>query len=421
MINVAVLGHGTIGSGVVEVLQTNAAVIAKRVGEDIAVKYILDLRDFPGDPNADKVVHDYDIIDKDSDIQVVVECMGGVEPAYTFVKKALLNGKSVATSNKELVAKHGAELIAIAREKNINFLFEASVGGGIPIVRPLLRCLTADVIEEVSGILNGTTNYMLTRMGEEGLSFEEALKEAQEKGYAELHPEADVEGYDAGRKIAIMASIAFNSRVTFSQVYTEGITKISADDIRYAKEFGYVIKLLGVARNVDGQIEVKVHPMLIDENHPLATVKDAFNAVFVHGDAMDDAMFMGRGAGEMPTASAVMGDIIDVMRDIVCDCCGRIGCSCYKKLYVKKIEETKSKFFLRIKAKDKTGVLANIASVLGNNDVSIAQVVQKRRSSGVAELVIITDEVEEKNFNDAMAIFEGMSVISEIAGVIRVH
>ena len=204
-------------------------------------------------------------------------------------------------------------------------------------------------------------------------------------------------------------------------MYTEGITKISADDIRYEKEFGYVIKLLGVARNVDGQIEVKVHPMLIDENHPLATVKDAFNAVFVHGDAMDDAMFMGRGAGEMPTASAVMGDIIDVMRDIVCDCCGRIGCSCYKKLYVKKIEETKSKFFLRIKAKDKTGVLANIASVLGNNDVSIAQVVQKRRSSGVAELVIITDEVEEKNFNDAMAIFEGMSVISEIAGVIRVH
>ena len=247
MVNVAVLGYGTIGSGVVEVLQTNTEVIAQRAGEEIAVKYILDLRDFPGDPNADKIVHDYDIIDKDEDVQVVVECMGGVEPAYTFVKRALLNGRSVATSNKELVAKHGAELIAIAHEKNINFLFEASVGGGIPIIRPLVQCLTADVIEEVSGILNGTTNYMLTRMKEEGISFEEALKEAQEKGYAELHPEADVEGYDACRKIAILSSLAFGQQVDFEDIYTEGITSITAeaaDVVDCVKHTGKNIKIL---------------------------------------------------------------------------------------------------------------------------------------------------------------------------------
>ena len=255
----------------------------------------------------------------------------------------------------------------------------------------------------------------------DALDYAEALAQATELGYAEADPTADVEGYDAGRKMAIMASIAFNSRVTFPQVYTEGITKISADDIRYAKEFGYVIKLLGLARNTPEGIEVKVHPMLIDENHPLAGVKDAFNAVFVHADAMDDAKFMGRGAGQMPTASAVMGDVVDVMRNLVYNCCGRVGCSCYKQLPVKQIGETKSKFFLRIHAQDKPGVLANIASVLGNNGVSIAQVVQKSRKGGIAELVIITDEVQENNFNDAMTIFSGMSVVKEISGVIRVY
>jgi homoserine dehydrogenase len=276
-------------------------------------------------------------------------------------------------------------------------------------------------LTEVMGIVNGTTNYILTQMTENGMDYEEALAKATELGYAEADPTADVEGFDAGRKIAIMASIAFNSRVTFSQVYTEGITKITADDIRYAKEFGYVIKLLGVAKNTDSGIEVKVHPMLIEETHPLASVNDAFNAVFVHGDAMDDAMFMGRGAGQMPTASAVFGDILDVMRNLVYDCCGRIGCSCYKQLNVKNIGETSSKFFLRIQAEDRPGVLANIASVLGNNGVSIAQVVQKSRKGGLAELVIITDEVKESHFNDAMVVFKGMSVVKEISGFIRVY
>lgn len=314
MVNVAVLGYGTIGSGVVEVLQTNAEVISQRAGEDIAVKYILDLRDFPGDPNEDKVIHDYDIIDKDADVQVVVECMGGVEPAYTFVKRALLNGRSVATSNKELVAKHGAELIAIAREKNINFLFEASVGGGIPIIRPLVQCLTADVIEEVSGILNGTTNYMLTRMEEAGLSFEEALKEAQEKGYAELHPEADVEGYDACRKIAILSSLAFGQQVDFEDIHTEGITSITAEDIRYAAKMNKSIKLLGNSWRINGKLYAMVCPMLLDNSHPLAGVKDVFNAIFVRGNMVDETMFYGKGAGKLPTASAVAADVVDCVK-----------------------------------------------------------------------------------------------------------
>ena len=348
MVNVAVLGYGTIGSGVVEVLQTNTEIIAQRAGEEIAVKYILDLRDFPGDTNADKVVHDYDIIDKDEDVQVVVECMGGVEPAYTFVKRALLNGRSVATSNKELVAKHGAELIAIAHEKNINFLFEASVGGGIPIIRPLVQCLTADVIEEVSGILNGTTNYMLTRMKEEGISFEEALKEAQEKGYAELHPEAEVEGYDACRKIAILSSLMFGKNVDSEKVPTEGITKITAADFEYANAAEYTIKLLGRSRAIDDDTaEVMVAPFMLPKDHPLAMVYGVFNAVFVTGNMLGDSMYYGRGAGKLPTASAVVSDVIDCARHQ-----GKVIMCFWDKEEVKLVDtgESVRSFFIRAKA-----------------------------------------------------------------------
>lgn len=314
MINVAVLGYGTIGAGVVKVLQTNANSIEKKAGERIQVKRILDLRDFPGDPNADKVVHDYKEIQEDEDIQVVVECMGGVEPAYTFLKTALLQGRSVATSNKELVAKHGAELISIAEEKKCNFLFEASVGGGIPIIRPLNECLTADVIEEISGILNGTTNYMLTKMEAEGVSFEEALKEAQEKGYAELHPEADVEGYDACRKIAILTSLAYGKQLDFEDIHTEGITNITAEDIRYAQKMKKSIKLLGKSWTKEGKLYAMVCPFLLDNDHPLAGVKDVFNAIFVHGNMVDDVMFYGKGAGSLPTASAVAADVVECVK-----------------------------------------------------------------------------------------------------------
>lgn len=314
MVNVAVLGYGTIGAGVVEVLQTNADSIEKKAGERIEVKRILDLRDFPGDPNADKVVHDYKMIEEDKDIQIVVECMGGLEPAYTFVKTALLQGRSVATSNKELVAKYGAELIGIAEEKKVNFLFEASVGGGIPIIRPLTQCLTADVIEEISGILNGTTNYMLTKMEEEGADFDAVLKEAQEKGYAELHPEADIEGFDACRKIAILTSLAYGKQVDFEDIHTEGITNISAEDFQYARAMKKCIKLLGKSWSDDGKLYALVCPMLIDRYHPLAGVKDVFNAIFVHGNMVDDTMFYGQGAGKLPTASAVAADVVDCVK-----------------------------------------------------------------------------------------------------------
>ena len=357
---------------------------------------------------------------EDDEIQIVIEVMGGIEPAKTMITEALKAGKNVVSANKDLIAEYGKELYDAAKEGSADFLFEAAVAGGIPIIRPLKQCLEGNQIDEIMGIVNGTTNYILTKMFEDGMDFTEALAKATELGYAEADPTADVEGYDAGRKIAIMSSLAFNSKVTFSDVYMEGITKITSDDIRYAKEFGYVIKLLGVTKLVDGKIEVKVHPMLIPEQHPLATVRDSFNAVFVHGEACDDAMFMGRGAGKMPTASAVMGDIIIVMRNIVHDNCGWNGGVAYKNYPVKPIE-TRSRYFLRLQVADKPGALANIAGVLGNNDVSIAQVVQKRARDGVAELVVITDSVLERHFNDALMIVKGMSVLREVSGIIRVY
>lgn len=316
MIKIAILGYGTIGSGVVEVLHTNKESIAKRAGDEIEVKYILDLRDFPGDPMADKVVHDYDIIANDDEVQVVVEAMGGVEPAYTFVKRALLAGKNVTTSNKALVAKHGAELLAIAKENDINFLFEASVGGGIPIIRPLNSSLTADEIEEITGILNGTTNYMLSKMTFEGLEFDDVLKDAQSRGYAEADPTADVEGYDACRKIAILTSLVCGQQVDFEEIYTEGITKITATDIKYAKAMGRIIKLLATSKKVGDSYYAMVAPFMLSQQHPLFSVNDVFNAIFVHGNVLGDAMFYGSGAGKLPTASAVVADIVDIAKHL---------------------------------------------------------------------------------------------------------
>lgn len=423
VIKAAILGAGTVGSGVYKLSQMMAGDFKNKTGAELEIKKVL-VRSLKKEREGIKkevLTDSWEEIVNDPEIEIVIELMGGIEPARTYVIEALKAGKQVVTANKDLLAEHGQAVMHTADEARADLQFEAAVAGAIPIIRPLKQSMAGNHISEVMGIVNGTTNYILTKMTETGMSYEDALAEATELGYAEADPTADVEGYDAGRKIAIMASLAFNSRVTFSQVYTEGITHITADDIKYAKEFGYVIKLVGIARNTKTGIEVKVHPMLIPEQHPLAGVRESLNAVFVHADAMDDAMFMGRGAGQMPTASAVMGDVVDVMRNIVNDCCGRVGCSCYKSIPVKNISDTSSKFFLRIQAADRPGVLANIASVLGNNDVSIAQVVQKSRKGGVAELVIITDEVEECNFNDAMAIFKGMSVVSEISGVIRVY
>ena len=314
MIKTAVMGYGTVGSGVIEVLQTNKERIDQRAGDEIHVKYILDLRDFPGDPIQEKIVHDFQVIAEDPSIQIVVEVMGGIEPAYTFVKKCLMAGKSVVTSNKALVAKHGAELLSIAREKNINFLFEASVGGGIPIIRPLNSSMTADEIEEITGILNGTTNYMLSKMFYEGADYEEVLKEAQEKGYAERNPEADVEGYDACRKIAILSSLISGQQVDFEDIYTEGITKITADDFKYAKVLNRSIKLLASSRKVGNSYSCMVAPFMLSAEHPLCGVNGVFNGIFVHGNVLGDAMFYGSGAGKLPTASAVVADIVDMTK-----------------------------------------------------------------------------------------------------------
>ncbi len=316
MVNVAILGYGTVGSGVAKVLTDNAAEIAGRVGEELNIKYVLDLRDFPGDPFEKVVVHDYEVIAADPEVSVVIEVMGGLHPAYEFTKRALESGKSVCTSNKELVAAKGAELLKIAGEHNASYLFEASVGGGIPIIRPLVQALTADKIEEVCGILNGTTNYILTAMSEGGADFDSVLAKAQELGYAERNPEADIEGHDACRKIAILASLVSGKQVDYEDILTEGITKITDEDMKLAGAIGGSIKLLGVSRWKDGKVFARVSPFVVEKNHSLYAVNDVFNGIMVHGNMVGDVMFYGSGAGSLPTASAVVSDVVEIAKNL---------------------------------------------------------------------------------------------------------
>lgn len=423
VIKAALLGAGTVGSGVYALCGMLEDEMMQMTGGKMEIKKVM-VRDLTkkrdGIPQ-EVLTDNWESILNDDEIQLVIEVMGGVEPAKTYITQAILAGKQVVTANKDLLAEHGQELLTLAEERGVDLQFEAAVAGAIPIIRPLKQNMTASLLTEIMGIVNGTTNYILTKMAEEGMGYEEALAKATELGYAEADPTADVEGYDAGRKMAIMASLAYNSEVVFSDVYTEGITKITAEDMYYAKEFGYVIKLVGIAKVDDGKIEVKVHPMLIPNHHPLASVRDSFNAVFLHGEACDDAMFMGRGAGKMPTASAVMGDALTVVRNILHDNCGWNGGLAYKKLPVKSIEETKSRFFLRLRVSERPGTLANIASVMGNNDVMIDQVFSKYTKDGAQELVITTGSVREQDFNNALMILEGMSAIKEVCGRIRVY
>ena len=421
-IRIAILGLGTVGGGVYRLLEMRKAEMPKRAGVEIEVAKILVRNIEKAAKKADRslLTNDWQEIIGDDSISVIIEVMGGMEPAGTYIMEALKAGRHVVSANKDLIAVRGRELLMTAKENHCDFLFEASVAGGIPILRPLKQCLAGNEISDVMGIVNGTTNFILTIMTDENMEFDEALAVATELGYAEADPTADVEGYDAARKVAIMASIAFHSRVTFNDVYTEGISRISAKDIKYARELGCDIKLLGVAKNTPDGIEARVHPMLIPCSHPLASVKDAFNAVFVHGDAVDDAMFYGRGAGEMPTASAVVGDVIDILRNMEWGSSGRIGCSCYRDLPIKEIGDIESKYFMRLHAEDRPGVLATIAAVFGNNGVSIAKLIQKNTQDGFAEIVIVTDSVRERHFQDAMAVLEGMSVIRKISRIIRV-
>lgn len=423
-IRVALLGLGTVGLGVYKVLQRQRQEMLPKLGVEleltrVLVRNIAKAAEKVDDPAI--LTNDWKEIVDDETIDIVIEVMGGMEPACTYMLEAMRAGKSVVTANKDLLATNGKILMDTAKEAGKDFFFEAAVAGGIPIIRPLKQSLEGNYIEEIIGIVNGTTNFILTKMTEEGMEFAEALQLATELGYAEADPTADIEGLDAARKMAILASIGFNSRVTFEDVYTEGITKITARDIRYAGEMGCHIKLLGVARNTPEGIEVSVHPMLIDSRHPLASVNDSFNAVFVRGDAVGDTMFYGRGAGELPTASAVVGDVFDVARNILSGSTGNINCTCYKTLPVKQMADSISRYFMRMQVEDRPGVLAAVTSVFGNNSVSIEQFIQKRKKGDLAEIVVITEKVVERNFTDSVKILETMSMIKEISAVIRVY
>lgn len=420
-IKAALLGLGTVGTGVYKLVGMRTDVMKETIGAELEISRILVHNMNKKREGVDQrlLTDNWREIVEDEEIQIVIEVIGGIEPAKTMILEALKAGKHVVSANKDLIAQEGRELLDTAKEYGGDFLFEAAVAGGIPIIRPLKQCLAANDISDVIGIVNGTTNYILTKMFEDGMEFEDALAKAQELGYAEADPTADIEGLDAARKVAIMASIAFHSRVVFSDVYTEGITKITATDIAYAKEFGKVIKLLGVAKNTEEGIEAGVYPMLIPKDHPLASVRDSFNAVFVHGDAVDDAMFYGRGAGEMPTASAVVGDVIDVARDIRCGCTGRISCTCYKEIPVKDAGDVKNKFFIRMQVKNEPGVLAAIAQVFGTHKVSIARVVQEHTEPQRAELVVVTERVKDYHIKNALNELRAMDHIFEVSSVIR--
>lgn len=420
-IKAALLGLGTVGTGVYKLVGMRSDVMKETIGAELEISRILvhNMNKKREGVDQSLLTDNWREIVEDEEIRIVIEVIGGIEPAKTMILEALKAGKHVVSANKDLIAQEGRELLDTAKEYGGDFLFEAAVAGGIPIIRPLKQCLAANDISDVMGIVNGTTNYILTKMFEDGMEFEDALAKAQELGYAEADPTADIEGLDAARKVAIMASIAFHSRVVFSDVYTEGITKITATDIAYAKEFGKVIKLLGVAKNTEDGIEAGVYPMLIPKDHPLASVRDSFNAVFVHGDAVDDAMFYGRGAGEMPTASAVVGDVIDVARDIRCGCTGRISCTCYKEIPVKDAGDVKNKFFIRMQVKNQPGVLAAIAQVFGTHKVSIARVVQEHTEPQKAELVVVTEKVKDYHIKNALNELRAMDHIFEISSVIR--
>lgn len=397
MINIAVLGYGTVGSGVVEVIRTNQEIINKKSGQDINIKYVLDLREFPGDSVMDILVHDYNVILNDPEVEVIAEVMGGIEPAYTFVKSALEKGKSVCTSNKELVAKHGPELIKIAREHNRNFLFEASVGGGIPIIRPLNECITADDINSITGILNGTTNFILTKMCKEGLEFETVLKEAQDLGYAERNPSADVDGFDACRKIAILASLAYGKNVDFEDIYTEGITKITDVDFKYANKINHSVKLFGEAKKVNDDVYAYVSPVMIDSSNPLFSVDGVFNGILVNGNVLGDVMFYGSGAGKLPTASAVVSDIVAAVKYL--NTSSEIVWS-EEKLELADIKKSEKKFFVRIQGnvQDK---LAQIEKVFGK-----VEVIEVEDVTG--EFAFITEVMSEQKYEDNSENIEGI-------------
>lgn len=414
MAEIAILGYGTVGSGVMEVLEKNRLSIDKKAQQPIRVKHVLDIRSFPGHPVEKILTRDFNDILCDNDVSVVVETMGGVDPAYGFVKKCLLRGKTVVTSNKDLVAKHGAELLAIARENNLNFLFEASVGGGIPLIRPLNQSLTADEIQEIKGILNGTTNYILTKMTEENMDFDDALAEAQANGYAEADPSSDVDGYDACRKLAIMLSLAVSRHVNYEDIHTEGIRRVSKADINYARRLGGFIKLLAAAKIDKGRVFARVSPVIIPGAHPLSIVNGVFNAVFVKCNVMDEVMFYGRGAGKFPTASAVVADVIDAVKHYNRNI---IHFWSSEKMEMEPIDGVRSSKLVRVAYDGREAAMQAVEGLFG----AVKTVELEDGSSQINEFAFITPVETERALNDKIDLLKACGCVRSIPNTIRLE
>lgn len=411
MINVAVLGFGVVGSGVVEVIRKSNDSISKKAGDKINLKYILDVRDFTGHPESKIITKNAEDIFSDPEVNIIVETIGGIGAAYEFTKRAMESGRHVVTSNKELVATHGPELLRIAKDKSVNYLFEASVGGGIPIIKPLYECLAANEIESIMGILNGTTNYILTSMVKKGKDFENALKDAQEKGYAEANPTADIEGYDSCRKIAILSSIAFGQYVDYRNIPTEGITKVTFEDLKIAQALNFKIKLIAYCKKNGEQIFARVCPALLDISHALANVEDVFNAILVSGDAIGDVMFYGRGAGKLPTASAVVGDIIDIAKNI-----DRSHMYLWTERQSDNLadpEDIETRYFVRVKVRN-----MEEAKRFLNRNLDINEFVEIPECSD--QLVFITDKSADKHLTQKLDMLKGIASVSNILTCLRI-
>lgn len=423
-VKVGLIGLGTVGSGVVEILRNHREDFARRAGVDVELTRFADRSAERaaalGIPASAFTMSADDIV-SDPDIDVVIELIGGTGAAHDIVLAALNAGKSVVTANKALMASAGQEVMEAAAAAGVDISFEAAVGGGIPIIGPLKHSLVSNEVDSVMGIVNGTTNYMLTRMAEDGLDYASALAEAQELGYAEADPTADVDGLDAAAKVAILASIAFNSRVTVGQVPTEGIRGLTPEDIAYASEMGYVIKLLAIANRTESGMDIRVHPTMVPAGHQLAKVSGVFNAIYVVGDAVGETMFFGQGAGSLPAASAIVGDVIETARHIQSGCLNLVGCTCNESLPVCDIGDLVTRYYLRLHVADRAGVLAKVATVLGEEGVSIASVIQKRAWEDSAEIVYVTHRASERAVRTALTRIESLDIVSHVAAVIRVE
>ena len=423
-IRLGILGMGTVGTGVWKILTENAQIIKKRINCDVEIAKIL-VRNIDAKRNVDIpngiLTLDFDSIVNDDSIDIIVELMGGIEPAQTYIAKALTKGKHVVTANKALISQNGEELFEMARDNNVNIKFEASVCGGIPIINTIQESLSANVVEEIVGIVNGTTNYILSKMTTEGLEFADVLKEAQDLGFAEADPTADIEAYDPVYKLMILASLAFGVKVKESDVYREGITKISKSDIEYAKELGYCIKLLAIGKNYPDSIELRVHPTLVPVSHPIASVSGAYNAVFAKGNAVGDLMFYGKGAGDLPTASAVVSDIISLIRHQINSSCTVRNYDVHTVKTALPMEKSKSIYYMRFNVTDTPGVLGKIATIFGDYKVSLASIIQKDINAANVPIVFLTHESLEENIQKAILRIKDLPEVFEIGNIIRVE